>query len=179
MLGFVLPATLYLKTHEGKLRLATLRGHALLAELFYGTGATTDGSGREEGMTRGREEGRNANGSYRRVHSAMGSSSSHSMGRDARVEDEEGNGEETDQEVTVTFQRGSSAPSSGEDDIEFGYADDSSSSAQNQRIQRRSSTAVLAELHALFSPFYLSFTLVVFGFAALIIGVTTVLMDAT
>jgi hypothetical protein len=178
MLGFVLPAALYIKTYEVAFRHACHRGKLLIRRMCCcGHGAAGKGPGEHVVSDGGSlEQGGNCRG-YHQVHSTLGSGHglNHSRSGLDDVESEHYvDEEEVEGEVTVTFHHageGLGGPGSG-------VADGSSGSTERAG-SAGSRIAALVELHSLFRPFYLCFVLIVFGFASLIIGVTTVLIEAT
>lgn len=169
MLGFVLPAALYIKTYEHDFRRACRQGRALLQR--GGTDVHSD-SGTEDadGM-----EGGGRRGGYRQVHSSgssghgevsMVSLNGRQAGAALTGADSGFAEEDDDMEVTVTFDGGDDSPTGTR-----------TGSHRQAPPVARSTLSVLSELHRLFRSFYLSLLLMIFGFMALIIGVTTVLYN--
>jgi hypothetical protein len=179
MLGFVLPAALYIKTYEVAFRHACHRGKLLIRRICC-CGHDTAGKGPGDHVVSdggGIEQGGNSRG-YHQVHSTLGSGHGLNHSRGGLEDPESGHygvdEEEVEGEVTVTFHHageGLVGPDSG--------VAEGNSGGTKHAGGAGSSIAALVELHSLFRPFYLCFVLIVFGFASLIIGVTTVLIEAT
>jgi hypothetical protein len=179
MLGFVLPAALYIKTYEVAFRHACHRGKLLIRTICCcGHGAAGKGPGEHVVSDGGSlEQGGNSRG-YHQVHSTLASGHGLNHSRSGLDDVESGHygvdEEEVEGEVTVTFHHAGE----GLAGLESGVADDTGASTAHAG-GAGSRIAALVELHSLFRPFYLCFVLIVFGFASLIIGVTTVLIEAT
>jgi hypothetical protein len=179
MLGFVLPAALYIKTYEVAFRHACHRGKLLIRWICCcGHDAAGKGPGEHVVSDGGSLEQGGISIGYHQVHStlARGHGLNHSRSGLDDVESEHYvDEEEAEGEVTVTFHHAGEwlgGPDSG-------AAEGNSGSTQRAGSAAGSRITALVELHSLFRPFYLCFVLIVFGFASLIIGVTTVLIEAT
>jgi hypothetical protein len=160
VLGFVLPATLYIKAHEEEFQRAVASAQGLLAILLAElhcycccrcccpcNGGGERGSGGARGKTGGS--------------GGIGGSGTGDADGDANAE------------VTLHFH------SVATDDNEYELGRPGRFSGANPAVSgSRSAVVILCELLSAFRRFYLSFAMIVFGVAALIIGVTTVLVDA-
>jgi len=175
MLGFVLPATLYLKTHE----IAVREAYRLSKSAYYNNG-TDLSSGVAQSIESAHSVGRNSTHLHSTVHS-----------EDVVVNpiknlwptDRDPSPVQQDEETTITFAHFDAAhgddPKDSEINTNVGMSETSTSLHERKYKCNVVENSTLWRMIFPFRQFWLPFFMIFFGFVSLIVGVMTVFRDSS